>query len=144
MTFMTGNVCRFHPELEGKRYASNRDCPACVTARRDKWREENRAFELAGARAYKKRNPNRIARINNDRNEQKRRATPKWANRENIKAIYEYAAMLRETGNPCEVDHIVPIQHPLVCGLHCEANLAIMPKWENLKKGNRTWPDMPE
>ena len=35
-----------------------------------------------------------------------------------------------------EVDHEIPINHPLVCGLHCKANLQHLTKEENRKKGN--------
>ncbi len=42
------------------------------------------------------------------------------------------------------VDHIVPLQNPLVCGLHCEANLRIILGADNFAKCNRWWPDMPE
>lgn len=83
-------------------------------------------------------------------------ATPHWADPKKIDAIYAEAARLtRETGVPHHVDHMVPIQGPiakygpfrgmrLVYGLHCEANLQILPGTENLSKGNRYWPDMPE
>lgn len=40
-----------------------------------------------------------------------------------------------------EVDHIVPIKHALVCGLHCLANLQYLPATVNRRKSN-TW--MPE
>ena len=63
---------------------------------------------------------------------------PKWANKENIAAIYKEARILGQS-----VDHIIPLTHRLVSGLHCEANLQIMPMTENRKKGNRIWPDMP-
>lgn len=49
----------------------------------------------------------------------------------------------QETGVKHHVDHIVPIKSPIVCGLHCEANLQILPEAENIRKGNRHWPDMP-
>jgi hypothetical protein len=42
-----------------------------------------------------------------------------------------------------EVDHVVPINHPLVCGLHVWANLQLLAPKINRSKGNRTWPDMP-
>lgn len=45
------------------------------------------------------------------------------------------------------VDHAVPLYGEVndvhvVCGLHCEANLAIIPLRENKAKGNRHWPDI--
>lgn len=67
-----------------------------------------------------------------------RRATPPWANRDEIAKIYQLAAMLsRITGQPHHVEHVVPLIHPAVSGLHCASNLRIVPAIENLKKGNR-------
>jgi hypothetical protein len=51
---------------------------------------------------------------------------------------YEKAAEMGLT-----VDHVVPLKSPLVCGLHCEANLELIPANDNFRKGNRHWPDMP-
>lgn len=71
-------------------------------------------------------------------------STPKWANRDLIKAIYKQASALKdETGQNWEVDHIVPIKSKLVCGLHCANNLRVIPKVMNREKGNYFWPDMP-
>jgi len=59
------------------------------------------------------------------------KATPKWADEGAIRKIYEEAAKKR-----WHVDHIVPLRSPLVCGLHCEANLRVVPPEVNLRKGN--------
>lgn len=48
------------------------------------------------------------------------------------------------TGIAFEVDHIIPLQSKIVCGLHNEANLSVIPAIENNRKGNRYWPDMPD
>ncbi len=71
-------------------------------------------------------------------------ATPAWANIEKMRAIYKAAKTLTDmTGVAHHVDHIVPLTSKLVCGLHNEFNLQVLPGAENLKKHNRHWPDMP-
>lgn len=75
----------------------------------------------------------------------KLRAKPAWANDEAIAAIYSEATRRQaETGERLHVDHIVPLQSRIVCGLHCEANLQILRGPENESKRNFWWPDMPE
>ena len=66
---------------------------------------------------------------------------PHWVNDKDIKAIYERAAKLsEETGIRYEVDHIDPIKHNLVCGLHCPENLQVIPMTENRAKKNHWTP----
>lgn len=65
-------------------------------------------------------------------------ATPAWADLEAIKAIYEIAARIQSlSGIRTHVDHIHPLQHDLICGLHCEDNLQIVPGSVNEGKRNR-------
>jgi len=73
---------------------------------------------------------------------QKIGATPKWADQKTILAFYQEAARLtKATGIRHQVDHIVPILSKMVCGLHVQNNLQILERIENIKKGNRHWPD---
>ena len=65
------------------------------------------------------------------------RATPRWADLKRIAAFYA------NVPDGHDVDHIVPLVSPLVCGLHCEANLQYLPSSENQSKRNFRWPDMP-
>ncbi len=72
------------------------------------------------------------------------KAWPEWcANDPEFKRIYKEAERRREAGEDVQVDHVVPIINPLVCGLHVPWNLEIIGKHENLSKGNRWWPDHP-
>ena len=64
-------------------------------------------------------------------------ATPFWANPLKIAAVYqERDRLTAETGAEHHVDHIVPLTHPRVCGLHCEANLRVITAQENCQKSN--------
>jgi len=68
-------------------------------------------------------------------------ATPSWADYDKIKQIYLLAAITREvTGCDVHVDHIIPLNNKVVCGLHVSANLRIIPAEQNFSKGNRFSP----
>jgi hypothetical protein len=75
----------------------------------------------------------------------KRRARetfPAWADRSRIKEMYKEARdKTHSTGTKWEVDHIVPLQSKLVCGLHVEHNLRVVPARLNRQKGNLCWPN---
>jgi hypothetical protein len=67
----------------------------------------------------------------------KLQATPSWADLSKIKEFYITADGLQMlTGEYFHVDHIVPLRSLLVCGLHTPDNLQILPRTDNLTKGN--------
>ena len=144
----------------------NKQCTEWRRRRKDraqaisrKWREQNLEKAQANEQAYRDRNRkacnDRIKewKINNPgkrlecgrrRFASETKATPPWANIEVMQSIYDGAATLRrDSGGEWHVDHAIPVRSKRVCGLHCEFNLQIIPGKENMKKGNRTWPDMP-
>ena len=108
------------------------------------WQQANKEAIAERKKAYQKANPHLCNAHNAKRRASKLMATPAWANSEAISGMYELAAIFNRTGMNLHVDHIVPLQSDLVCGLHCEANLQLMPASDNASKGNRHWPDMPE
>lgn len=67
-------------------------------------------------------------------------AQPAWANRKAINRIYTRAKRMRERGIEVHVDHIIPLNHPHICGLHVPANLRIMCSKQNRVKSNYSWP----
>lgn len=73
-----------------------------------------------------------------ERRKKRDKSMPLWANKTAIKEIYLRARQFTiETGIKHEVDHIIPSNHPLVCGLHVEHNLQIITEEENISKSNK-------
>lgn len=142
-------------------------CAECHRARNSEWAKENRARLTAKAAAWRVANPEKaigIWRRFHRANKAKRQAanakwakenaplrratgarrkaaklmaTPRWADLGRIREFYRGAP----AGH--DVDHIVPLVSPFVCGLHCEANLQYLPSALNQSKRNFWWPDMP-
>lgn len=73
----------------------------------------------------------------------KKEATPSWCDMALVKALYRHArALTKEAGVRHHVDHIVPLRHELVCGLHVHNNLRVIPADENWRKHNSFDPDL--
>lgn len=110
---------------KGRRSEINAECRAkrkdADRELRKKWREQNRGRVNAHTAARRAR---------------KRKATPAWADKTEIEYIYSLA---QEQG--LVVDHIVPLKHPLVCGLHVQDNLRCITAELNARKGNFYFPD---
>jgi len=87
---------------------------------------------------YKKDNKGVVNAYANKRRTQKLHATPAWADEEVIKEIYSEAQRLQEAlGIDLHVDHIIPLQGELVCGLHVASNLQVIPAALNVRKSNK-------
>lgn len=69
-------------------------------------------------------------------------ATPPWADFNAIRAVYRECDRLAAlTGKAHQVDHIVPLNHPRVCGLHVDWNLRCLPSAVNMSKSNDWCPE---
>lgn len=108
------------------------------------WRQKNSGRLAVLSAAWSAANPGKKNASAARRRAAKLRATPDWANHEMIEKFYVLAASLfAMTGVKANVDHIVPLQSKIVCGLHHSGNLTITTERQNKSKGNLRWPDMP-
>lgn len=138
-------------------------CKACDKARKDFWRQNNKEHHntkcrewvlnnkekrleisrkhnkkrvLSGVskeekRAWRQNNLAKSRAYVNARRADLKQATPKWVNMNDVNKIYEQAQKIKLT-----VDHIVPLKHKLVCGLHVPWNLQLMEASKNYAKSN--------
>jgi hypothetical protein len=119
--------------------------PEKIKAASAKWYRKNSKRSHAYVSGWYAAHPERVSAISARRKAQRLRATPAWANQFFIDEIYRLARLRTEaTGFKWHVDHIVPLRSSRVCGLHVEHNLQVIPAKQNMVKGNRRWPNMPE
>jgi len=113
-----------------------------IAAKKLVYREPRRKEISKAQRKYQKNNRPKYNSYKAKYRAAKLQATPSWVNEGYIKLFYE-GAKLEEarTDKKVHVDHIVPLQSKLVCGLHCEDNLQLLFLKDNMAKGNRHWPD---
>lgn len=145
MRAASARYAKAHPEkVREFKNAWNRAHPEKARKRTAAWNQKNPNRRKDNNARYREENVGRIREYQVLRRANSKRATPSWANKFFIDEVYRLARMRTKIlGFAWHVDHIVPIQHPLVCGLHVEHNLRVIPGTDNRAKGNRHWPDMP-
>jgi len=114
----------------------------------DRWHAQRPEARKEARREWQSRNLAYGSKASTDRRAQAMRAIPAWAESEfeSLVAVEAYSlAQLRTqiVGIKYHVDHVVPLRGKTVCGLHCAANLQVIPAVVNQSKSNRLWPDMP-
>lgn len=146
--YFTGKSCKHGHIVE--RFASNKNCCECVRIRnrsrtktKNYWvnygDEEYRARKKEYAKSYYKKYKQKHREWVS-----KRRRLEKSASVATKKGITELrrikleAQMLSiDTGIKHEVDHIIPLIHEKICGLHVPANVQILTKQKNRAKASR-------
>jgi hypothetical protein len=122
-------------------------CKKCSHQRHYRWARENREAKNAiGSRwrkkylnkqstywkEYRVKNAEKLHANKAKHRAVKKRAVPAWKDDKIVEKTYAEAYVL-----DMHVDHVIPLCHPLVCGLHWEHNLQLLSESENLKKSNR-------
>lgn len=106
-------------------------CKECDCLKSKEYRNNNlQDCKDRSANHYKNNKSDYLAR-NANRRALKLKATPSLANLDLIKEIY------RACPEGYHVDHVVPLQGELVCGLHVESNLQHLLAKDNLQKHNK-------
>jgi hypothetical protein len=103
--------------------------------------KKHRASKSQYQRVYRLENPGVSAAYCAKRRAVKLMATSKWLSETQlteIENIYKLADYLtKSTGIPHHVDHIIPLQHNLVVGLHVPWNLQVITAEANFEKSNK-------
>lgn len=97
-----------------------------IRATSKRYRNKNPEQRQKSGKQWRDNNSEHVCHLANKRRAQKLNATPTWFESEAVAQLYKNCA----TGY--HVHHIVPLQEdPLVCGLHCLANLVILSEEEH-------------
>lgn len=134
-------------------YAANREKKlAADKARREAHIEaylerERQSYEKHAAarserhRAWRAKNPHKVAKAASLRRAALLNRTPAWLTAEDFQKMedaYRVAQLFKgPDGRAYHVDHIIPLRGRTVSGLHVPSNLQILPPTDNLRKSNR-------
>jgi Na+-translocating ferredoxin:NAD+ oxidoreductase RnfC subunit len=100
----------------------------------NKWKHKNLLYSRNASKEWRSANPDKVA-IQRRRRQTQLSLTSFDHERDKMIEIY------RNCPNTHEVDHIIPLNHPLVCGLHVVSNLQYLTRRENRSKSNHWAPD---
>jgi Na+-translocating ferredoxin:NAD+ oxidoreductase RnfC subunit len=145
--YFTGKPCKHGHVAE--RYATSRQCVECnvvrwknepIERRRQYWKnyytEEVKTRRTEKAKQRRNLNPYKRKRHRSEYKRRIRQATIKSRqDRIKVKAMYLKAQQMTiDSGIEYHIDHIIPLAHPDVCGLHTACNLQIILARENREK----------
>lgn len=132
-------------EKTEKRRLRHQESPEKYKAIQLEWgrlrRERHREFERLRTKEWRSRNPDKHTAHNSNRRARKLNATPPWFGELDRLAIVEAADLAKRreaiTGYAWQIDHMIPLQARQACGLHCAANLQVIPASLNSAKMNK-------
>ena len=127
----------FYKHKRGK-FGRTAICNKCDNLRGRLYYQNNKGVINKIASDYRKANPDKNRSYASLRRLRVRNATPPWVEdyTSEIQNVYAHARDCEVvTGEPYEVDHIIPLSGKNVCGLHVPWNLQVLPRDINRKKG---------
>jgi len=112
--------------------------PEKDTASKQKWVENNPEIRAKASSQYYLKNKEYYYKLASRRIARMKEAAPKSLTEWDKFYMEEFYDIARNRN--IEVDHIIPIQHPLVCGLHVPENLQLLSRKANASKSNKFYP----
>lgn len=114
--------------------------PETIKKSQDEYRTLNKELLNVKSKLFREVNKEYYAKKRSDRRVKEVSATPSWVDKEEEFLIQEVFSLAKlrtiTTKLKWEVDHIVPLQGKLVCGLHTIGNLQVIPREVNRSKSN--------
>ncbi len=111
-----------------------------------RWRSKNPDYAdlnrdriNAISRAYRQRNKPKVAALR-AANRARRKQAARFTEADVFVASEAYDLAKKRshaTGISWEVDHVIPLSSKIVCGLHCAANIQVIPASVNRRKSNK-------
>jgi hypothetical protein len=131
----TAKWCKDNPESRTAHLRANYERHKAEGKLDEYYGNTDRERNKLRSRLWRQNNQGRVNATLAKRRADLLKATPKWAEYDKIVELYDKARMLTEsTYIDYEVDHIIPLNSPIVCGLHCLDNLQILTGEENNRK----------
>lgn len=102
------------------------------------YRENNKESIREAQKKYAEKNPHMTKKRKLLRSKKEKNALVSWRDVKKIKEVYKKArTMDKVSTEKYHVDHIIPLNHPDVCGLHVSVNLQILTRSQNCAKINK-------
>jgi len=108
-----------------------------------KYQKNNKEIVRVREKNYQQKNKHLRCHYSSKYRARKLKATPKWLTKSNIEEIknifLDCKIKTENSGIKHHVDHIIPLNSPIVCGLHVPWNLQIITEKQNCSKHNKLY-----